>query len=427
MKVYLAAIEGHVPDDVVRTFRAFLEFCYIVRRDVLTERSLAELDDALERFHRYRTIFTTLGVITTLSLPRQHSLAHYKFLIRQFGAPNGLCSSITESKHIKAVKEPWRRSSHFNALKQMLLTNQRLDKLAAIRVEFKARGMLDRNWVFIDEDVLEHTTTIFRILPVDAPSAAFLRVRGLDGGSVEEEEVCTVDKDVEAKVRLAKTRARGRARTVPELAAELELDEIELVYQVQCFIYQQTYPSEDVTSVLFEDLPMFDASTRISVFNSAVATFRAPSDLCGIHGMRKERIRSSLNWRNEASRHDCAFVSTDKDIAGMLGMEVVRVLGFFSFSYATTRYPCVLVQWFSRVRDERDEKTGMYVVRPDLNRDRTRNIAVVHVSSLVRAAHLIPVYGNEPVPETLKHYHSYDVFDEYYVNRYADHHSFEIA
>ncbi|KAH9028838.1 hypothetical protein EDB83DRAFT_2230010 [Lactarius deliciosus] len=33
------------------------------------------------------------------------------FLIQQFGALNGLCSSITESKHIKAVKEPWHCSS----------------------------------------------------------------------------------------------------------------------------------------------------------------------------------------------------------------------------------------------------------------------------------------------------------------------------
>jgi hypothetical protein len=68
---------------------------------------------------------------------------HYHHLIREFGAPNGLCSSITESKHIKAVKEPWRRSNRFNALGQMLLTNQRLDKLAAAKVDFVHRKMLD--------------------------------------------------------------------------------------------------------------------------------------------------------------------------------------------------------------------------------------------------------------------------------------------
>ena len=57
-------------------------------------------------------------------MPRQHSIIHYYALIRLFGAPNGLCSSITESKHIRAVKEPWRRSNRNEALGQMLITNR---------------------------------------------------------------------------------------------------------------------------------------------------------------------------------------------------------------------------------------------------------------------------------------------------------------
>ena len=56
--------------------------------------------------------------------------------------PNGLCSSIMESKHIKAVKEPWRRSNKYNALGQMLVTNERLDKLAAARMDFTRHHML---------------------------------------------------------------------------------------------------------------------------------------------------------------------------------------------------------------------------------------------------------------------------------------------
>jgi hypothetical protein len=129
---------------MVRALRAFLEFCYIARRNVQDTQSLAALSDALERFHKYRIIFTECGVrMDGFALPRQHSLIHYLGLIRAFGAPNGLCSSITESKHIKAVKEPWRRSSRFEALGQMLLTNQRLDKLAASHVDFAKRGMLN--------------------------------------------------------------------------------------------------------------------------------------------------------------------------------------------------------------------------------------------------------------------------------------------
>jgi hypothetical protein len=128
---------------MVRAIAAFLDFCYLIRRSVIDETTLNAIDDALARFHRERTIFQETGVRPNgFSLPRQHSAKHYHFLIEQFGAPNGICSSITESKHIKAVKEPWRRSSHFAALGQMLLTNQRLDKLAASRVDFVARGML---------------------------------------------------------------------------------------------------------------------------------------------------------------------------------------------------------------------------------------------------------------------------------------------
>lgn len=145
VQVFLPAIVGHVPREMVLALRAFLEFCYIVRRDVIDTKSLAALDDALERFHRYRTIFETSGVrLEGFALPRQHSLIHYHALIRAFGAPNGLCSSITESKHIKAVKEPYRRSNRWKALGQMLLTNQRLDKLAASRVDYKTRSMLDK-------------------------------------------------------------------------------------------------------------------------------------------------------------------------------------------------------------------------------------------------------------------------------------------
>ena len=60
-----------------------------------------------------------------------------------FGSPNGLCSSITEAKHIKAVKEPWRRSNRNNPLPQMLQTITRMEKMAALRVVYSKLGMLD--------------------------------------------------------------------------------------------------------------------------------------------------------------------------------------------------------------------------------------------------------------------------------------------
>ncbi|KAJ7911399.1 hypothetical protein B0H13DRAFT_1614643, partial [Mycena leptocephala] len=125
MKVYLPAIVGHVPSTVVRAVTDIIEFCYLVRRSVIDE------------------IFRPTSRPDGFSLPRQHSITPYRVLIQNFGAPNGLCSSITESKDIKAVKRPYRRTNHYKALSQMLLINQRLNKLAAVRVDFTSRGMMD--------------------------------------------------------------------------------------------------------------------------------------------------------------------------------------------------------------------------------------------------------------------------------------------
>ena len=164
---------------MIHALRAFLDFCYLARCDVLDTQSLAAMQDALDRFHQYREIFRTCGVCSSFNLPHQHSLTHFIQMIQAFGTPNGLCSSITELKHIKAVKKPYRWSSHYQALGQMLLTNQRLDKLAVARVDFQRCGMLNgtclsyalrliQDWVsFIAYSNLYHLTNLFYYIAQD--------------------------------------------------------------------------------------------------------------------------------------------------------------------------------------------------------------------------------------------------------------------
>jgi hypothetical protein len=74
-------------------------------------------------------------------------MIHYLKLIWAFGTLNGLCLSITESKHIEAVKEPWWESNCFHTLGQMLNTNLRLDKLSAAQVTFKSYEMLKDDYL----------------------------------------------------------------------------------------------------------------------------------------------------------------------------------------------------------------------------------------------------------------------------------------
>ena len=134
---------GLVPDAMVHAIAAFLDFCCIARKSVINEKDLNMLDNAVHRIHLERGVFKDVGVHVHFSLPCQHAMVHYSTLIKMFRVPNGLCSSITESRHIKAVKEPWHRSNRYEALGQMLLTNQRLDKLAVACLVYSQRGMLD--------------------------------------------------------------------------------------------------------------------------------------------------------------------------------------------------------------------------------------------------------------------------------------------
>ena len=141
--VWLSAIEGYIPVQMMCAIHAFLEFCYIAQQDLIDTQSLHALEDALSCFHHHRVIFEECSVCTNrFNLPRQHFLMHYPSLIWSFGSPNGLCFSITKSKHIKAVKWPWGHSSHHKALSHMLITNQRLDKLAACHADFTSCGIL---------------------------------------------------------------------------------------------------------------------------------------------------------------------------------------------------------------------------------------------------------------------------------------------
>ena len=115
--------------------------------DVFTERELDALDDALYQFQKYWTIFQEASVHlnnpSTFSLPHQHAMAHYQLHIENFGAPSSLCTSTSEAKHKSTVKQPWCWSSCCEALKQILLMNERNDKLASAYIDFKQHGMLE--------------------------------------------------------------------------------------------------------------------------------------------------------------------------------------------------------------------------------------------------------------------------------------------
>ncbi|KZP19656.1 hypothetical protein FIBSPDRAFT_911331 [Athelia psychrophila] len=408
MKLYLPSIAGYVPSDMVRCLAAFLDFCYLVRRNSICDDTLGQAQEALDRFHHYRNIFILTGVRDDVSLPRQHSLLHYLRSIRLFGSPNGLCSSITESKHIPAVKKPWRRSNRYRALKQMLCTNRRSDKMCAARRHFASKGMMEGT-------TLSYTAMMLRGEEPQPPPV-------VPDGEADDHGAATGPKVV-SSVELAATHVISYPKCAEELGAHIEQPRL---HELICrFLYEQENPNSDIpgSEVALEDCPPFDSNIRI--FHSAIACFFAPSNLCGAGGMYREHIRSCPSWFNSGPRRDTVLVITDSTVRGMAGMTVGRVLLFFSFPKEGARVPCALIHWMVPIGHQCNPDTGLWMVKPEYLEGNRPHLVIVHLDSIARATHLIGVYGSTLLPDDFHFSYTLDSFRAFYINKYADHHMHE--
>jgi hypothetical protein len=193
------------------------------------------------------------------------------------------------------------------------------------------------------------------------------------------------------------------------------------------FVYQQRHPDAEA---LPDILPQF--SSKINVFHSAVATFYAPSDTCGVGGMQRERIRSNCRWKG-APRRDTVFVAMGDRNEGngsevMGNMLVARVLLFFSYRDPVLHgkeFPCALVNWFMPVSEERNETLGMWEVKEETVRGEA-TLEVIHLDSVVRGAHLLPHYGSGFLTEDFDYRDALDVFRTYFVNHFVNYHTHEL-
>jgi hypothetical protein len=202
----------------------------------------------------------------------------------------------------------------------------------------------------------------------------------------------------------------------------------ELPTLIRRFLYDQLNPNSEVSGqdIDLDQCPKFSGYS-IYAYPSAVATFHAPSDLSGRHGMHHERIHAVSSWRHGPPRYDCVFVEKDPEQEGFQGLHAARVFLFFSFTYHSVSYPCALVHWFSPVDHRPCEDTGLWIVEPDILHDGTPLKAVIHLECILRSAHLIGVAGEDFLPQNFSCHYSLDAFQAFYVNKYADHHSNEIA
>lgn len=144
-----------------------------------------------------------------------------------------------------------------------------------------------------------------------------------------------------------------------------------------------------------------------------------------------ETIRSTPRWKSEGSvgpRRNCIFLNNGSDEPGAKGLDVARVHLFFSFETEEEVYPCALVQNFHKMYTDPDPDNGMWVVEPEYVANGSRLMSVIHVDSIVRAAHFLPIFqGSSTLPPQLKFSLTLESFRAFYINKYIDYHAFETA
>jgi len=199
---------------------------------------------------------------------------------------------------------------------------------------------------------------------------------------------------------------------------------------IQQYLLQQMDSDTDTNANTPSTFPgiVVSRAKHVKVFHSARAIFCAPSNPSATTGMYRETIRATPSWNQgeiPGPRYDCVLVSNGlSSEPGMGGLLVARVFLFFSFTIAEELHQCALVHWFSVFGDKPDPDNGMWVVTPDYS-GVDRNLSVIHIDSIVRAAHLLPIFDQQPLPNTLNYTKTLDSFVGFYVNKHIDYHAYE--
>ena len=104
-------------------------------------------------------------------------------------------------------------------------------------------------------------------------------------------------------------------------------------------------------------------------------------------------------------------------------MHVVWVFALIKFKYKKTTYPCVVIKWFSATNNTPCPDTGMWIVE----RDQDDEYDIIHLDTIVCAAHLMGIAGTSSIPRDFDFSHMLTGFNSFYVNRFIDYHAYEIA
>ena len=159
---------GAPNDELLKATRAMLDFLYLAEYPVHSTDTLAELQDALDRFHDSKHVFVELGIRKDFNLPKLHFLSHYVEKIKWLGTADNFNTEYTERLHIDLAKNAFRATNRREELPQMTLWLERKEKVQQFHeyIQWRLRGSPE-----IMQDILDDYPTA-RIKMAKNPSCS---------------------------------------------------------------------------------------------------------------------------------------------------------------------------------------------------------------------------------------------------------------
>ncbi|KAI9069144.1 hypothetical protein FKP32DRAFT_1560290 [Trametes sanguinea] len=416
-KVLLGLLVGRVPPRALKAIRGLLDFVYYAQYETHSDDTLALMQKALERFHRYKQELVELGVREHFNIPKLHSLVHYIEAIRRLGCLDGTNTESSERLHIDYAKKAYRASSRREYLTQMTTWLQRQEAVE------RRRAYL----AWIDAELL-------RDLESDTLEGV---VDGVDIGDEVDGEVGSTtgdddDDDGEEHIKALRALLNSNVTRAYQLpltpsARDVSVDALTTTYGVCDFL-------EELNLFLSEARPNGRPAAQyltVNAFNYVNILLPPNRHISNQKRLCKLRAYPGQPRRNDRKAKpacfDCGLIIQDEEQyrteGGLGGLRAGQVRLIFTLpAYMGYTKPLAFVRWFRSFRDP-DVITDMPPTSHS-TRAHQRNVSIVALGDIARPCHLIPKFGSDQTNATSA---GEDILDQpitFLLNRYLDFHMF---
>ena len=391
-RVYLAVIAGHanVTEGILKALRGLLDFIYLVQYESHSTATLQYLEDALQKFHRFKSFIANSGVRSGMqrnnkfNIPKIELLHHVKWMVKLLGSSPQFSSEQTERCHIELAKRPYGATNRKDYTKQMC---RYLDRQERIRLFTM---------------LTEWNSDNGKICPKGSPEWAMARGKAFECliGSFLPAPVCDVFK---AKASLSTDTTAFHLRLRPN-AMEMSVQKVQSVHGLQNFHddlcrYFLGARARTNDSLPFESLSIW-WQVRVQLRDPQDPEHVIPPLTLQASPLSKTGKTTVVGQYNFVLLQiETLGVLESLNDFGIHGRTVAQVRVIFIPDYldpSKARIPLAYVQPFKFASDTRsrtDAGTNMYRLKRDLRHDKTRKGLVVPLTRIWRPVELIPVFG----------------------------------